>query len=86
VNGSAAHTHRTVAAHAQSKPRPQARSSWTYLSAGDIIATGTPGGVGAARTPPLWMAPGDVVKVEITGVGVLSNTVIDESGDSGGHE
>jgi 2-keto-4-pentenoate hydratase/2-oxohepta-3-ene-1,7-dioic acid hydratase in catechol pathway len=32
------------------------------------------------------MAPGDVVEVEITGVGVLSNTVIDESGDSGGHE
>ena len=53
-------------------------STWTHLSAGDIIATGTPGGVGAGRTPPLWLAPGDRVEVEISGLGVLSNTVIDE--------
>lgn len=54
-------------------------SSWTPLRAGDIIATGTPGGVGAARTPPQWMAPGDVVQVEITGVGLLSNVVVAEA-------
>ena len=58
-------------------------SSWTRLSAGDVIATGTPGGVGAARDPQLWMKPGDVVEVEISGVGLLRNTVIDESVPTG---
>jgi 2-keto-4-pentenoate hydratase/2-oxohepta-3-ene-1,7-dioic acid hydratase in catechol pathway len=52
-----------------------------YLSAaialrpGDLIATGTPEGVGFARKPPLWMKPGDVVEVELTGVGILRNPV-----------
>lgn len=48
-------------------------SSFTALSPGDIIATGTPSGVGFARNPPLFMKAGDVVEVEIQGIGVLSN-------------
>lgn len=50
-------------------------SAFTPVEPGDIIVTGTPEGVGAARTPPLWMQPGDVVEVEIEGVGLLSNPV-----------
>lgn len=49
------------------------------LEAGDLIVTGTPSGVGAARKPPLWMKPGDVCEVEIEGIGVLVNTVVDET-------
>jgi 2-keto-4-pentenoate hydratase/2-oxohepta-3-ene-1,7-dioic acid hydratase in catechol pathway len=45
------------------------------LEPGDIIATGTPGGVGAARRPPRWLKPGEVVRVEVDRVGVLTNTV-----------
>jgi len=48
------------------------------LVPGDVIVTGTPGGVGAKRTPPLWMRPGDTVDVEISGIGTLRNTVIAE--------
>lgn len=48
------------------------------LEPGDVIATGTTGGVGAARQPPLWMKPGDQVEVEISGIGVLRNIVVDE--------
>jgi 2-keto-4-pentenoate hydratase/2-oxohepta-3-ene-1,7-dioic acid hydratase in catechol pathway len=51
-------------------------SSWMTLEPGDLICTGTPGGVGAARTPPLWLKPGDVVEVEIEGIGVLRNPVV----------
>ena len=40
-------------------------SSFTRLEPGDVIVTGTPGGVGAKRTPPLWLKPGDTVEVEI---------------------
>ena len=47
------------------------------LEPGDVIITGTPGGVGAARKPPVYMQPGDVFEVEIEGIGVLSNTVQD---------
>lgn len=50
-------------------------SSVTELLPGDVIATGTPGGVGIFRTPPLWLKPGDEVSVEISGVGRLNNTV-----------
>jgi acylpyruvate hydrolase len=46
---------------------------------GDVIITGTPGGVGAARKPPVFMQPGDVFEVEIEGMGVLSNLVQRES-------
>lgn len=50
-------------------------SRFTPLSPGDVIATGTPGGVGDKRNPPLYMKDGDVVEVEITGLGVLRNPV-----------
>lgn len=55
-----------------------------YLSAifplepGDVIATGTPSGVGAGREPPRWLVPGDVVEVEIAGIGTLRNPVVAE--------
>jgi 2-keto-4-pentenoate hydratase/2-oxohepta-3-ene-1,7-dioic acid hydratase in catechol pathway len=48
------------------------------LEPGDVIITGTPAGVGYARTPPVWMAPGDVCEIDIEGVGVLSNPIADE--------
>jgi 2-keto-4-pentenoate hydratase/2-oxohepta-3-ene-1,7-dioic acid hydratase in catechol pathway len=54
-------------------------STFTQLEPGDVIITGTTGGVGAYRTPPLWMKPGDTVEVEITGVGLLSNPVAQEA-------
>lgn len=50
-------------------------STFTELLPGDLIATGTPGGVGAARTPPRWLRDGDIVEVDISGVGVLRNPV-----------
>ena len=50
-------------------------STFTTLVPGDVIVTGTPGGVGARRNPPLWMKPGDSVEVEIDKVGVLVNTI-----------
>jgi 2-keto-4-pentenoate hydratase/2-oxohepta-3-ene-1,7-dioic acid hydratase in catechol pathway len=53
-------------------------SAFTPLRPGDVIPTGTPGGVGAKRQPPLWLKPGDVVEVEITGIGVLRNGIADE--------
>lgn len=49
------------------------------LLPGDVIVTGTPGGVGLKRTPPLFMKPGDVAEVEISGIGVLRNAVAAES-------
>lgn len=48
------------------------------LVPGDVIVTGTPGGVGARRNPPLWMREGDVCEVEISGIGTLSNPVVAE--------
>ena len=50
-------------------------SRFTPLSPGDLIATGTPGGVGDRRDPPLYMKVGDTVEVEITGLGILRNTI-----------
>ena len=50
-------------------------STFTSLEPGDVIVTGTPGGVGARRTPPVWMKPGDTVEVEVSKVGVLVNTI-----------
>lgn len=49
------------------------------LLPGDVIVSGTPGGVGAKRNPPLWMKPGDVAEVEISGIGVLRNSVVAEA-------
>ncbi|MNL43089.1 Ureidoglycolate lyase [compost metagenome] len=48
------------------------------LQPGDMIITGTPSGVGLARTPQVWLKPGDVCEVEIEGIGILQNPVIDE--------
>ena len=53
-------------------------SDFTQLSPGDVIATGTPEGVGHSRKPPLWMKPGDVLEVEISGIGTLRAHVADE--------
>lgn len=49
------------------------------LVAGDVIVTGTPGGVGFKRNPPLYMKAGDTVEVEISGIGVLRNSVVAEA-------
>lgn len=53
-------------------------SSITTLLPGDVVATGTPSGVGARHAPPLWLKAGDSVEVEIDGIGVLSNAVVEE--------
>ena len=53
-------------------------SSFVPLEAGDVIVTGTPGGVGAKRKPPLFMKDGDVVEIEVDRIGVLRNTVVAE--------
>ena len=53
-------------------------SDFTPLLPGDVIATGTPEGVGHRRNPPLWMKAGDVLEVEISGIGTLRNRVVDE--------
>ncbi|HEY5389887.1 MAG TPA: fumarylacetoacetate hydrolase family protein [Solirubrobacteraceae bacterium] len=58
-------------------------SSFTTLRPGDLIATGTPGGVGFARQPPVWLEPGDQIEVEIESVGRISNHVVAEDGDLG---
>lgn len=49
-----------------------------YFQPGDIIATGTPGGVGSKRSPPVWMKSGDQLEVEISGIGTLKNYIVDE--------
>jgi acylpyruvate hydrolase len=48
------------------------------LEPGDLLVMGTPAGVGYARTPPVWMQPGDTIDIAIEGVGVLSNPIADE--------
>ena len=55
-------------------------STFTTLQPGDVIATGTPGGVGAARKPPVWLVDGDRVEVKISHIGTLQNPVRDETG------
>jgi 2-keto-4-pentenoate hydratase/2-oxohepta-3-ene-1,7-dioic acid hydratase in catechol pathway len=55
-------------------------SSFTRLMPGDVIATGTPGGVGFARQPPVWLLPGDVIEVTVEGVGTIRNRVVAEDG------
>ncbi|AYA63533.1 fumarylacetoacetate hydrolase family protein [Alteromonas sp. RKMC-009] len=56
-------------------------SSFTELKPGDVIATGTPGGVGGKRTPPLWMKSGDLLEIDIEAVGVLANCIEEEMHD-----
>ena len=53
-------------------------STWTTLMPGDVIATGTPTGAGVRMDPPRFLAAGDVVEVEVSGVGLLRNPVADE--------
>jgi 2-keto-4-pentenoate hydratase/2-oxohepta-3-ene-1,7-dioic acid hydratase in catechol pathway len=55
-------------------------SDFTTLSPGDVIATGTPEGVGHGRKPPLWMKPGDTLEVEISSIGTLRTCIVDEPG------
>ncbi|MDB5848699.1 MAG: 5-carboxymethyl-2-hydroxymuconate isomerase [Rhodoferax sp.] len=55
-------------------------SAFTTLQPGDVIVTGTPGGVGAKRTPPVWMKAGDQVEIDVSQVGVLVNTIVAEAG------
>lgn len=55
-------------------------SSFTTLRRGDVIATGTPGGVGFARRPPLYLGAGDCVEVAIEGIGAIRNLVVEEEG------
>jgi acylpyruvate hydrolase len=50
-------------------------STFTVLRPGDVVLTGTPGGVGMGMTPPTFLADGDVVETEVTGIGTLTNTV-----------
>jgi len=50
------------------------------LEPGDVIVSGTPGGVGARRNPPLWMKVGDTVEIEVSGIGVLTNAITAERG------
>jgi len=51
-------------------------STYITLEPGDVIATGTPAGVGVGRKPPVFMQPGDVIEVEVAGLGVLRNTIV----------
>ncbi len=53
-------------------------STWVPLAPGDVIVSGTPGGVGARRDPQVWMQPGDVVEIEVDRIGVLRNTIADD--------
>jgi 2-keto-4-pentenoate hydratase/2-oxohepta-3-ene-1,7-dioic acid hydratase in catechol pathway len=53
-------------------------SSICTLEPGDVISTGTPGGVGFARKPPVYLTPGDRVEIEVERLGVLGNPVVGE--------
>ena len=54
-------------------------SEWTTLEPGDVIATGTPSGVGLGRKPPRWLQPGETVFTTVEGVGTLKNQVLEEA-------
>src|SRR5581483_8845123 len=56
-------------------------SSFTTLRPGDVIATGTPGGVGFARQPPVWLKDGDTLEITVEGVGRIANRVVAEERD-----
>jgi 2-keto-4-pentenoate hydratase/2-oxohepta-3-ene-1,7-dioic acid hydratase in catechol pathway len=56
----------------------EALSEVMTLCPGDVIIMGTPPGVGAARTPNVWMKDGDVCEIEIEGIGILSNPIVAE--------
>lgn len=61
-------------------------STVSTLEVGDVIVTGTSGGVGVRRNPPVFMKPGDVVEVEIDGIGILRNPIALAPGGAGGFE
>ena len=65
------------------RPGEEAPVEAMVAAAEDLLATGTPSGVGYARTPPWLLQPGDVVEVEVERVGVLRNTVVDNSARKG---
>jgi 5-carboxymethyl-2-hydroxymuconate isomerase len=54
-------------------------STFYELKPGDVIATGTPVGAGTHMDPKTWLVPGDVLEIEVSGVGILRNTIADES-------
>ena len=54
-------------------------STFATLSAGDVIITGSPGGVGKKRRPPLFMKEGDVIEVEIQKIGKLRNQIVSDA-------
>ncbi len=68
-----------VAAHHLDPPLIAYCSTILPLLRGDVIVSGTPGGVGARRNPPLWMRDGDVCEIEISEIGVLRNPVVNEA-------
>jgi 2-keto-4-pentenoate hydratase/2-oxohepta-3-ene-1,7-dioic acid hydratase in catechol pathway len=53
-------------------------STFIPLEPGDVIVSGTPGGVGNKRTPQVFMKPGDVVEIEVDAIGILRNTIKDD--------
>ena len=53
-------------------------STFIELEPGDVIVTGTPGGVGAARKPPVFMDQGDVIEVDVKPIGTLRNPVVND--------
>ena len=56
-------------------------SASVTLEPGDLIATGTPSGVGVFREPPVWLVPGDVVRVEVERIGSVTNPIVDADGN-----
>ena len=54
-------------------------SIWTGFKPGDVISTGTPIGAGARFDPPKWLVPGDVVTIEVSGIGTLGNSIEQEA-------
>lgn len=54
-------------------------STWVELQPGDVIATGTPDGVGVARTPPRFLEDGDVVEVSVEGVAAIRNRATEDA-------
>ena len=56
-------------------------SSFATLEPGDVIATGTPGGVGLGRRPPRWLVPGELLISRVEGVGELRNPVVEEGSE-----
>ena len=52
------------------------------LEPGDLVVTGTPSGVGVFREPPVFLVPGDVVRVEVEGIGAVANPIVGAAGEA----